>query len=73
MPDEKIVSYILVNRESVIGKVLYWKYGQMGGWTEDLKDARRFAREASANASRRTLSKRPGMAPEFFKIEAITE
>ena len=57
------MSYVIIKLEP--GKMLYWKHGVAGGWTEDLKEARLYAMEPSAENARRMLVKRPGMDPNI--------
>ncbi len=69
--DEKVISYVLVNPDK--GQIFYWKYGQAGGWTLDLQEARRYTRESSAHAALLRLRKRPTMSMTICKVEAIEE
>ena len=67
--DDPNVSYILVRREG--DKILYWKNGSLGGWTEDISDARLYARRVSGNAARKMILKGRGVDPEFLKVEQL--
>lgn len=70
-PPELVRSYILVN--SLYGNTCYVSYGTPPVLTPDLKNARRYAREASANSAIHRLRKRALLLPETLKVEAIDE
>lgn len=69
MKAKKVVSHLLVLRIS--DQVRYWRRDN-AGWTEDLAEARRYARANSAQIARVTILKR-GISADHVKPEAIEE
>ena len=55
------------------GKTLYWKNGTEGGLTEDLSEARSYARKASAELSVKRLRKRIDGQTSKLNIQTIKE
>jgi hypothetical protein len=64
-------SYILVHRDGDI--VNYVSYGQPAVITPDLKNARRYARVASAKSALHRINPRPGFPKDKLKVEVIDE
>jgi hypothetical protein len=67
--EDRLKSYfILVRREE--GGVFFWRVGGDGGWTENVEEARRYAKRVSAAQARHHLLKKRAIAPETFRVEA---
>jgi len=51
------LSYLITRKEEE--KILYYEYGPTVSWTDDIKQARLYERESSANQAKAKLEVRP--------------